>query len=478
MRNLVQLILALLVSTAPAIAKTESSSEARPNIVLIYVDDLGYGDLAAYGHPVIETPVIDALADEGLQLTAFYAPSPLCSPSRAALLTGRTPYRTGIESWIPQGTNAYLSENEITIATLFKDYGYQTAIIGKWHLNGGLDRKDQTQPADHGFDHSYVLHAFPIPHQHNPTNFHANGKPLGEVKGFTAEIVVNEAIRWLDQRDTQAPIFLYLPFVEPHGTIASPESFLKKYGRYTKGDPIPVVNGSNTYPDGVEARGPGEYYANVNHLDNQVGRLLNYLDEAGLKENTILLFLSDNGPVTTDWRAWWEVNLYGDTGGYRGRKADLYEGGIRVPGIIRYPGRIKPGSVSNAPVNGYDIMPTLAALADIAMPDDRVIDGIDISPLLKGKKLKRERPLFWAFPADKNGPNYVILDGDWKLLADKEKQPMALYNLADDRFELNNLLTAKPKKAAKLHKEMLDYIKDVEDDPLRPEWAVNWKPQL
>ncbi len=478
MRILVQLISTLLIAMTPAMAEAPSEGEARPNVVLIYVDDLGYGDLAAYGHPVIETPVLDALADEGLRLTAFYAPSPLCSPSRAALLTGRTPYRTGIESWIPQGTDAYLSENEITIATLFKDYGYQTAIIGKWHLNGGLDRKDQAQPIDHGFDFAYVLHAFPIPHQHNPTNFYANGKPLGEVKGFTAEIVVNEAIQWLDQRDKQAPIFLYLPFVEPHGTIASPESFLKRYGRYTKGDPVPVVNGSNDYPEGVEARGPGEYYANVNHLDYQVGRFLDYLDEQGLRDNTILVFLSDNGPVTTDWRAWWEVNLYGDTGGYRGRKADLYEGGIRVPGIIRYPGHIKPGSVSDTAVNGYDIMPTLAALANIPMPDDRTIDGIDLSPLLNGKKLKRKRPLFWAFPADKNGPNYVILDGDWKLLADKDKQPMALYNLGSDRFELNNLLTAKPKKAAKLYKEMLNYIQEVEDDPLRPDWAVKWKPQL
>jgi len=483
MRIILQILSAFLIGAAPALAKTSASgqahpNEARPNIVLIYVDDLGFGDLGAYGHPVIETPVIDKLADEGVRLTSFYSPSPLCSPSRASLLTGRTPYRTGIESWIPQGTDAYLSEKEITIATLFKDYGYQTAIVGKWHLNGGLDRSDQAQPADHGFEHAYVLHAFPIPHQHNPTNFHANGEPLGEVKGFTAEIVVNEAISWLDQRDAEAPIFLYLPFVEPHGTIASPDKFLEKYSNYTNGEPVPVVNGLPGYPEALEARGPGEYYANVNHLDNQLGRLLEYLDGEGLRENTIVLFLSDNGPVTTDWRAWWEVNLYGDTGGYRGRKADLYEGGIRVPGIIRYPGHVTPGSISQTPINGYDIMPTLAALADIPMPADRAIDGVDLSPIFKGDALERDRPLFWAFPARENDPNYVVLDGDWKLLAGKEKKPLALYNLGDDRFELNNLLSTEPDVAARLHEKMLDYIKDVENDPLRPDWAVNWKPQL
>ncbi len=455
-------------------ADIESGSK-RPNIVLMYVDDLGYGDLASYGHPIIETPNIDRLGAQGLKMTAFYAPSPLCSPSRAALLTGRTPYRTGINSWIPENTNAYLSEKEITMATWLKDYGYQTAIVGKWHLNGGLDRADQAQPMDHGFDHSYVLHAFPLPHQHNPTNFFLNGEPLGEVNGFTAEIVVDEAKRWLSARDDSKPFFLYLPFIEPHGTIHSPAEFLKKYEQYTDGDPVPVVNGQPGYPSDLEARGPGEYYANVSHLDNQVGRVMDYLDAAGLSDNTIVMFLSDNGPVTSNWRKWWEVNLYGDTGGFRGRKADLYEGGIRVPGIIRYPTHIKAGSTSETPVNGYDIFPTVASILDIPMPDDRPIDGVDVSAIFEGEIPTREKPMFWAFPAARGAPNYAVQRGHWKLLAGADKTPSALYNLKNDRFELNNLISQEPEMVQALHEQMLTYILDVKEDPLRPDWSVSWE---
>lgn len=467
----------LLLLVAAGVLAFPAQAEDRPNIVLMYVDDLGYGDLASYGHPIIETPNIDALASEGLKLTSFYAPSPLCSPSRAALLTGRTPYRTGIKSWIPEDTPAYLSEKEITMATWLKKVGYQTAIVGKWHLNGGLSRADHAQPQDHGFDHAYVLHAFPLPHQNNPTNFYANGQPLGEVKGFTAQIVADEAMRWMGEREKEGPFFLYLPFIEPHGTIHSPEHFLEKYKRYTKGEPIPVVNGQPGYPQGVEARGPGEYYANISFLDEQVGRLLDYLDTNGLRDNTIVMFFSDNGPVTIDWRAWWEVNLYGDTGGLRGRKADLYEGGIRVPGMIRFPGTIEPGRVTDYPVSGYDIFPTLSALLGIDMPSDRAIDGIDVSALFNGEEPQRDKPLFWAFPAAEGGPHYVVLKDSWKLLATEGVQPMALYNLAEDRYELNDLRSTNPEKTAELLALMQDYIKDVAADPLRPEWDAKWRPQ-
>lgn len=453
------------------------ANEPRPNIVLMYVDDLGYGDLASYGHPVIETPNIDALASQGVKMTSFYAPSPLCSPSRAALLTGRTPYRTGIKSWIPENTPAYLSEKEITMATWLKQVGYQTAIVGKWHLSGGLDIEEHAQPEDHGFDHTYVLHAYPLPHQQNPTNFFANGKPLGEVKGFTAKIVADEAMRWMDNRDTDNPFFLYLPFIEPHGTIHSPERFLEKYKRYTKGEPIPVVNGLPGYPKDLEARGPGEYYANISFLDEQVGRVLAYLDENNLRDNTIVMFFSDNGPVTIDWRAWWEINLYGDTGGYRGRKSDLYEGGIRVPGMIRYPGIIEPGTVTDYAVSGYDIFPTVTSLLSIDMPTDRAIDGVDISALFSGQEPVRHKPLFWAFPAGKGGPHYVVLQDDWKLLATEAIEPMALYNLTEDRFELNDLRAQNPEKVDELLALMNAYIADVAADPLRPEWDAAWKPQ-
>jgi len=460
---LASLILAAGLAAAPA----APPSPRPPNVVLILADDLGYGDLGRYGHPVLKTPALDRLADEGLRLTSYYAPSPLCSPSRASLLTGRIHLRTGIESWIPPDTDVQLGPRELTIATLLKRVGYRTAMFGKWHLNGGLDVTRHTQPQDHGFEEWLALHAWAEPNHRNPTNFFRNGQPVGEMKGFAAQIVVDEAIRWLEAPEREkAPFFLYLPFVEPHGTIASPDWFNALYSAYTAGRPDPFVN-ENRYPDNLAARGPGEYYANVTHLDFQIGRLLARLDALGLRDDTLVIFTSDNGPVTSDWRHWWEVNLYGDTGGFRGRKGDLYEGGVRVPFIVRWPGHVPAGTASDAPVIGYDLLPTLAALTGFAVPADRPIDGEDVSALLRGEAWTRRQPLYWEF-SDFYGFRFALRDGNLKLLADSSLSRLRLYNLRHDRFEVDD--RAAPDQA---HVEaLLDVLRrihaSVETDPLRP----------
>jgi len=441
----------------------------RPNVVLLLADDLGYGDLGSYGHHVLKTPSLDRLAREGLRLTSYYAPSPLCSPSRASLLTGRIHFRTGIESWIPPESDVQLGPRELTLATLLKRAGYQTFLAGKWHLNGGLDVRGHTQPQDHGFDHWLALHAWAIPHHGNPTNFFRNGKPLGEVRGYAAQIVVDEALGWLETRREDAPFFLYLPFVEPHGTIASPEFFDALYSGFTTGKPDPMPN-LNRPPDNVAARGPGEYFANVTHLDYQVGRLLERLDQLGLRENTLVVFTSDNGPVTTDWRHWYEVNLYGSTGGLRGRKADLYEGGIRVPAIVRWPPEVAPGSVSDVPVSGLDLLPTLAAVAGFPVPADRPIDGEDVSSVLRGEPFTRGRPLYWEFDDDQ-GFHFALRDGDWKLLADRSLTRLRLHDLAADRFEVNDQAASKPDVVANLLGKLKAIRASVESDPLKPRRA-------
>ena len=166
------------------------SQNSKPNVVFILADDLGYGDLASYGHKHVKTPHLDQLAKGGITFSNFYSPSPLCSPARAAFLTGRTPYRTGIKSWIPQGKDIYLQEQELTLATLLRQHNYQTFLSGKWHLNGGLDDSTHTQPSDHGFDKWLALHAFATPNHKNPNNFFEDGKALGEVEGFAAQIAV------------------------------------------------------------------------------------------------------------------------------------------------------------------------------------------------------------------------------------------------------------------------------------------------
>ncbi len=456
--------IALLVSMLLAAPATRA--ERPPNVVLIVADDLGYGDLGSYGHPVLKTPALDRVASEGMRLTSFYAGSPLCSPSRASLLTGRIHFRTGIESWIPPDTDVQLGPRELTLATLLKRRGYRTALFGKWHLNGGLDVARHTQPGDHGFDDWLALHAWAEPNHRDPDNFFRNGKPVGRIQGFAAQIVVDEAMRWLAERDRATPFFLYLPFAEPHGTIASPDWFNALYSSFTSGRPAPFPNLGRP-PDNLEARGPGEFYANVSHMDYQVGRLMERLDALGLRDDTLVIFTSDNGPVTTDWRHWWEVNLYGSTGGLRGRKADLHEGGVRVPAIVRWPGHVPPGTASDAPLVGYDILPTLAALTGLETPSDRAIDGEDASAVLRGQAFSRRRPIYWEFDDDQ-GFHFALRDGNWKLIADKAFAKVRLYDLAQDRFEVDDRTEREKGLVARMLAAVRETHASVVSDPLKP----------
>lgn len=451
-------IIALLL-WVPIISQTNQP----PNIIFILADDLGFGDLQHYGHRYIKTPNLDQLAQEGLTLTNFYAPSPLCSPSRAGMLTGRTPFRTGIKSWIPENDNIFLTNKEITIATLLKNRGYNTFFGGKWHLNGGLQNETHPQPQDHGFDHWLGTHNFTLPTHKDPHNFYRNGQPLGEISGFAAQIVVDEAIEWMDQVDQEAPFFMYVSLHEPHSEIASPDAFNIQYQEFTTG----VINLSD-----LTDRGPGEYYANITHMDQQVGRLLKKLDDLNLQDQTLVIFTSDNGPVTNQWRYWWEVNMYGETGGLRGRKADLYEGGLRVPCIMRYPGVITAGSNSEVPLHGYDLLPTLCAVAQAKLPKDRILDGVDFSPIFQSKLMSRDKPLFWAFEIrdfdDPNGYHYAARDGDWKLITDIELKKTLLYNLKEDPHEVRERSAEYPEVASKLKKFISEMAQSIYTDPLRP----------
>ena len=415
----------------------------QPNILLIYVDDLGFGDLGSYGHPSIKTPNIDALARDGMMLTNYYAPSALCSPSRAAVLTGRTPYRTGIKSWIPEDSGVYLKDEEITLAEVLRAEGYATALIGKWHLNSDLGSDDEPQPTDQGFDYFYGHNAFQVPTNRNPANVYRDRELLPPQEGFTAQLYVDEAIGWLDSRDDKEPFFLFLGMAEPHTPIENPDEYNAIYAQYTNGPIVPIPSGGPEIPvDLLIPRGPGEYYANITYMDAQLGRLLDWLDREGLADNTVVVFTSDNGPVTSDWINWWEVNAYGSTGGYRGRKHYLYEGGIRVPAVIRYPALVEAGSSSDELVIGTDLFVTLARLAGGTVPDDRPIDGIDVRAVLSGGSLP-QRTVFWALDSVSD-LEFVIRHGDWKMFIDREGKPQALYDLAADPLEFFDRLDGEP----------------------------------
>lgn len=446
----------------------ENENRRKPNLVIFYVDDLGYGDLGTYGHSIVKTPNIDQLADEGIKYTQYYSPAPLCSPSRAGMLTGRTPYRTGIRSWIPEGQNIHLGKNEITIAHQLKEMGYDTAVMGKLHLNGGLNMEGHPQAYDMGFDYSFIItggfittksvkNSKPINSlrygKMYPDNFVRNNKALGQSKKFSGELVADETINWLAQQKGKKPFFLYIPFSEVHTPVASPQKYIDMYTNHVSDFAIQTPD--LYYFDWLNTphRGAGEYYANISFLDHQVGRVLAKLKEMGLEDNTIIIFTSDNGPVTRETRKPWELNMAGETAGYRGRKDNLFEGGIRVPAIIKYKGKVAVEQVSNEIVTGLDIFPTLAELMLFEVPPDRPIDGDSITPTFFQKSVQRNAPFVWTIdmPNQDDAVNeWAIRDGDWKLILDRDERPKYLFNLKTDPYEMVNMVEKKPKIIATL----------------------------
>ena len=435
-----------------------ADTPARPNIVVVLADDLGYGDLGCYGNPVIKTPHLDRFATEGVRLTACYAAAPNCSPARAGLLTGRTPYRVGVYDVIQGAANMRLREEEVTIAELLKDAGYDTYHVGKWHLTP--ERKKDKQEGSkaalkHGFDFSK-----------------AGGEEAGTP--LLAGTTVEDFTRWVGGRkDPRRPFFAYVALTEPHAPVEKKvdEAHRKMY------EGKEAEEAARKVPYSIRRKGlPWEnrtaYFGCVTQMDEAFGKLMKHLDDNKLRDNTFVLFASDNGPEHRGAYA------FGSPGPLRGAKGHVYEGGIREPGIVRWPGQIKPGTTCDEPINLTDVLPTLCAVAGAKVPADRVIDGVNFLPALEGKKLVRERPLYWGMWAGRGGPQYAMRDGDWKVVAFTE--PLAkdrsviehiksakvvkfeLYNLRKDPAEATDLSALEPavfermKQAfLKLHKEVL-----------------------
>ena len=414
----------LLSAAIPAV------SAEKTNIVVVLCDDLGYGDLGCFGHPKIKTPHLDKLAAEGLRLTDCYAGAPVCSPSRAGMLTGRIPNRVGIYDWIPAKSPMHLRASEVTVATLLKRAGYQTCHVGKWHCNGLFNSSDQPQPGDHGFDHWFSTQNNAAPSHKDPNNFVRNGRRVGPLQGYSSQIIVDEAMAWLDRRDKSRPFLLMVWLHSPHEPIATGNEFVEAYSEV------------------AETPQQAEYFGNVTQLDHEVGRLVKSLDSGGLKDNTLIYFSSDNGPETLH-RYKGSERSYGTPGLLRGMKLHLYEGGIRVPGIIRWPERIKAGRTSAEPIVSYDILPTLCAISGATLPPDRPLDGVNLSPLFESEPLTRLKPLYWQYDRAIGGKNRIAMrDGDWKLLANADLSQFELYNLRQDISEKTNLAETEPVRLA------------------------------
>jgi len=420
----------------------------KPNIVIGLCDDLGYGDLSCYGHPYIKTPNLDKLAAEGMRLTDCYAAAPVCSPARAGMLTGRTPYRSGVYDWIPNNNAMHLKREEITVATLLKEAGYATCHVGKWHCNGKFNSAEQPQPNDHGFEHWFSTQNNSLPTHHNPNNFVWNGEAVGEMKGYSSELIVQEAIDWLKTKwDRSKPFCLFVWFHAPHEPIATGPEFMEMY----------------------EGKKEAIYYGNVTQMDHEFGRLIKTLDEMKLRDETFVMFTSDNGPETLN-RYRGANRSFGSPGPLRGMKLHMYEGGIRVPGIIRWPDRTKAGTICSEPVNGTDILPTLCTMAGASAPIDRPIDGTSILPIFVGKKIKRKVPLYWRYDRALSRPLTVAMrEGGWKILADNKMTKFELYNLRKDIAEEHNLAASEPGRLAAMKKKLVKLHAEI--DAEGPKWG-------
>jgi arylsulfatase A len=447
-------IFRLAILTALAILSSASLSAAdtpkRPNIVVFLADDLGWGDLGCQGHPIIQTPNLDAFAREGVRFTQCYSGSAVCSPSRSAILTGRTPYRNGVFTWIPEGRDIHLRTSEIALPKLLKEVGYATCHSGKWHLNSHFNQPTQPQPNDHGYDWWLATQNNAGPSHENPSNFVRNGQAVGRLEGYSAPLVVTEAIAWLkEKRDPAKPFLLSVWTHEPHYPIKSAPEFKAKYSQLS--DPVQI-----------------EHHANVTQMDHAFGMLIRALDEMKLADDTFVIFTSDNGPegdgVSTPGR--------GSSGGLRGRKRAVYEGGIRVPGIVRWPGKIPAGETRDLPVIGSDIFVTAAAIAGAKIPADRVIDGGDLLAAVENKPVQRSRPLYWRCAIAPEPLKTAMRIGDWKILADEKLTQFELYNIGRDPQEKEELSTREPAKFAEMKSELAKLNAEIEAEG--PDWWKNY----
>ncbi|MBI4579750.1 MAG: sulfatase-like hydrolase/transferase [Planctomycetes bacterium] len=490
---------ALVVLTAvPASARAAASAAGgQTNFLVILCDDLGYGDLACYGHPTIQSPNLDRLAAEGIRLTSCYSAAPVCSPSRTGLLTGRNPNRVGVYDWIPAGHPMHMGRNEITIARLLQQAGYATGHFGKWHCNGQFNSPAQPQPVDQGFDYWFSTQNNAGPSHHNPTNFVRNGQPVGPTDGYSCQVVTDEAIGWLrTKRPPDKPFFAFVCFHETHEPVASPPELVARY---------PQAKNANQ----------AIYFANVTNVDLAVARLLAAVDELGERDRTFVLFTSDNGPETLE-RYPSGVHCYGSPGPLRGMKLHLYEGGIRVPGIIRWPltpdgreasngdrvasgvkgwpGHARSGQIVDEAVCSLDLLPTFCAIAGIEPPRDRPLDGASILPIFDGKPVVRPTPLFWFYGLALGKPKAAMRDGDWKLVAHWDvTEPLAgidpqfvqafkharltdfeLYNLRADMGERHDLAAEQPPRVQAMSGRLRDLFGQVQKEG--PVWPAVKRP--
>jgi len=421
-----------------------------PNIILFLADDLGWGDLACFGNKLCKTPNLDAFAKQGAKFTQCYSAGAVCSPSRSALLTGRTPYRNGVFTWIPENREIHLRKSELALPLLLKQVGYTTCHVGKWHLNGHFNKPTQPQPNDHGYDHWLATQNNAGPSHAFPVNFVRNGQPVTMTDDHSAPFIVKEAIDWLgNKRDKDKPFFLAVWSHEPHYPIAAADRYKKMY-------------------EGIEDKVQLEYLADVTQMDDAFGKLMKSLDDMKLAENTLVLFTSDNGPEGDGIKS----PGRGTTGGLRGRKRAVYEGGIRVPGIIRWPGHVNANITCDVPVIGSDFFAMACNVSGAKLPQDRTIDGGNLLDAVTKSEVKRAKPLYWHCDIAPGVMKIAMRQGDWKIIANEEMTKFELYNLKEDPSEKEMVNEKQQPKLLEMTMEIKKLTKEIEAEG--PDWWKNY----
>lgn len=439
--------LCVAVVLSPAPASAQRVDKRRPNVVLIITDDVGYGDLGSYGAPDVKTPSIDRLAREGVRLTDFYANGATCTPTRAGLISGRYQQRFGLEQPLGAGGAADaergLPPTGRSLPQLLKNNGYATALVGKWHLGW----KPEFSPTAHGFDYFFGFKSGYVDYYQHTAGGNAplkadlfeNDRPV-EVPGYMTDLITERSVRFIEQ-NAGRPFFVDVSYNAAHWPYQRPDdpSTARDHGRHL-----------GPFDDSTATR--ADYVAMIERADQGIGRILAALDKSGLRENTIVIFTNDNGG---EW-------LSRNTPLFH-HKGSVWEGGIRVPAIIRWPGRIRAGRVSGQVGITMDLTASILAATGTPAPPEARLEGIDLLPVLEGRAREIERTLFWRVTGAR--AQQAVRSGEWKLLLDGGR-PM-LFNLRADVGERNNLIGQRSDIARRLRPLLAAWQEEVDAEAKR-----------
>jgi arylsulfatase A-like enzyme len=443
------------------------SPERRPNFVFILVDDMGWRDAGCFGSAFYETPNIDRLAAQGMRFTDAYAACPVCSPTRASIMTGKYPARLGITQWIggsqePTAYREYLPLEEVTIAEALKEAGYATGFVGKWHLSTRDETRQRYYPDRQGFDLNVGGDWSGAP----PTYFYPYEKggrkletmpPGGEEGEYLTDRLTDEALEFLEASKNR-PFLLYLSHYAVHTPLESKKALAEKYEakaaerpEHDRPQAKPVYGRYRTRM----VQDHPVYAGMVQSVDESVGRVMEKLEMLGLAHNTIVIFMSDNGGLSTVGREGPTCNLP-----LRAGKGWLYEGGIREPMIVTWPGVVEPGSLCHEPVTSTDFYPTMLEMAGLPLRPRQHVDGVSLVPLLRKTGTLSREAVYWHYPhyhGSGSRPSGAVRAGDYKLIEWYEDGQVELYHLGDDPGEQHDLAAKLPEKAVGLRRTLHDW---------------------